>query len=545
MPVTQTAEASGDAPTAVAPGGDRDLVTSEPSDADRGTSLRDRLVPPMPADRLAGWLVALGVGVLAAVLRLVDLGRPARLVFDETYYAKDAFALLRFGHARTFVEDADELILAGDLDVFAEGPSFVVHPDVGKWLIAGGIELFGMQPVGWRVAGALAGAVTVVVLARAARRLFRSTLLGGLAGLLLAVDGMSIAVSRTAILDGILALFVVAAFACLLVDRDRSRAAYADWAEARAGRPVGPGPLLAWRPWRLAAGVMLGLACGTKWNGIYVLAAFGLLTVLWEVGTRRAVGVRRPWSSSLAADAPVAFVTVVGSAVVTYVASWAGWILTSDGWSRQWGAENPASGVTALVPDWLRSLWHYHGEMLEFHTGLDAEHSYASQPWGWLVMWRPVSFDFESLERGVGGCEADQCAQEVLALGTPLLWWGACLALLVCLWAWALRRDWRAGAVLCGVVATWLPWFAFPDRTIFSFYAVLIAPFLVLAVVYVIGLVLGGPGASPTRRTVGASLAGGYVLLVLLVAAWFYPIHVDAVLPYDEWLRRMWFSTWI
>jgi dolichyl-phosphate-mannose-protein mannosyltransferase len=61
----------------------------------------------------------------------------------------------------------------------------------------------------------------------------------------------------------------------------------------------------------------------------------------------------------------------------------------------------------------------------------------------------------------------------------------------------------------------------------------------------VIGLVLGGPGASPTRRTVGASLAGGYVLLVLLVAAWFYPIHVDAVLPYDEWLRRMWFSTWI
>jgi dolichyl-phosphate-mannose--protein O-mannosyl transferase len=290
---------------------------------------------------------------------------------------------------------------------------------------------------------------------------------------------------------------------------------------------------------------MLGLACGTKWNGIYALAVFGVLTVLWEIGTRRAVGVRRPWSSSLAADAPVAFVTVVGSAVVTYVASWAGWILTSEGWSRQWGVENPATGLVGLVPDWLRSLWHYHGEMLQFHTNLDAEHSYSSQPWGWLVMWRPVSFDFESLEGGVEGCLADQCAQEVLALGTPLLWWGACLTLLVCLWAWALRRDWRAGAVLCGVVATWLPWFAFPDRTIFSFYAVVIAPFLVLAVVYVIGLVLGGPEASPTRRTVGASLAGGYVLLVLLAAAWFYPIHVDAVIPYDEWLRRMWFRTWI
>ena len=522
-----------------------DPAPDEAAAPPHSSAVCERLVQPMPGDRFAGWMTAIGMGLLAAVLRLVDLGRPHRFVFDETYYAKDAFALLRSGHSRRFVEGANDRILAGDLDVFADGASFVVHPDVGKWLIAGGIKVFGMDPTGWRVATALAGVMTVVLLTRAARRLFRSTLLGGVAGLLLAVDGMSIAVSRTAILDGILTLFVVAAFACLLVDRDRSRAAYADWAEARTGHLIGAGPLLAWRPWRLAAGVLLGLACGTKWNGVYALAAFGLLTVIWEVGARRAVGVGRPWRVALATDAPVAFVTMVGSAVLTYLASWAGWILTPGGWSRQWAADNPAAGVAALAPDWLRSLWHYHAEMLTFHTGLDADHSYSSHPRGWLLMARPVSFDFESLDRGVEGCEATRCAQEVLALGTPLLWWGGCVALAVCLWAWAMRRDWRAGAVLCGVAATWLPWFAFPDRTIFSFYAVLIAPFLVLAVVYVIGLVLGGPGASPTRRTVGASLAGGYVLLVLLVAAWFYPIHVDAVLPYDEWLRRMWFRSWI
>ena len=492
----------------------------------------------MPEDGRWGWLGPLFVGAVAAVLRLVDLGRPAKFVFDETYYAKDAFSLLRLGDARSFVEGADDKILDGDLDVFTDSPSFVVHPTVGKWLIAGGIRLLGMEPAGWRLATALCGVVTVVIVARAGRRLFRSTLLGTLAGLLLAVDGMSITMSRTAILDGILAMFVVAAFACLLVDRDRIRARYADLAESR---PSGPPPLVGWRPWRLAAGVLLGLACGTKWSGLYAVAVFGLLTVCWEFGARRAARQPTPGWATMGRDAPVAFVTIVGSAFVTYVASWWGWIAGDNGWSRHWADDNGASGLAGLVPDWVRSLWHYHWEMWNFHSKLTAPHDYASDAWGWLVLSRPVSFDYTGLERGQQGCEVAKCSQAVLALGTPLLWWGACLALLACLWMWAARRDWRAGAILAGVVATYVPWFLFLGRTAFAFYAVAVAPFLVLAVAYAIGLILGPADARPTRRTVGAAVAGAYVLAVIVVAAWFYPIHVDAVIPYEEWLRRMWF----
>ena len=53
-------------------------------------------------------------------------------------------------------------------------------------------------------------------------------------------------------------------------------------------------------------------------------------------------------------------------------------------------------------------------------------------------------------------------------------------ALLFCLGWWLARRDWRAGAVLLGVAAGWLPWFLFADRTQFYFYAVAFVPFLVL-----------------------------------------------------------------
>ncbi|SDU48800.1 dolichyl-phosphate-mannose--protein mannosyltransferase [Jiangella alkaliphila] len=512
------------------------------------TEIRSRLVRQLPTDRVWGWIGPLLVGVVAAVLRLIDLGRPNKIIFDETYYAKDAYSQLLFGYSRKFTEDANERILDGDLDVFLGEPSFVVHPPVGKFLIGQGIRVFGMDPFGWRIAVALCGVAMVVMVARIGRRLFRSTLLGCVAGLLLAVDGLSIVMSRTAVLDGILAMFVVAAFGCLLVDRDWSRARYADWVEARMARGLtdaGDGPLFWWRPWRLAAGLMLGLACGTKWSGLYAVAVFGLMTVIWEMGTRRAAGLRSPVLNSLLRDGPVAFVTMVGTTFVVYVASWWGWIFSENGWGRQWAAENSPSALGQLFPGWVRSLWHYHWDMWVFHRDLDTPHDYQSNAWEWLYLGRPVSFDYEGYDLGEGGCQVERCSQAVLALGTPPLWWGACAALLVCLWWWFFRRDWRAGAILAGVIATWVPWLLFTDRTIFYFYAVAIVPFLVLAVTFALGLIIGPPDASPRRRAVGVAIAGGYILVVVAVAAWFYPIHVDQLISYDDWRSRMWFSSWI
>ncbi|PYC62062.1 phospholipid carrier-dependent glycosyltransferase, partial [Streptomyces tateyamensis] len=80
-------------------------------------------------------------------------------------------------------------------------------------------------------------------------------------------------------------------------------------------------------------------------------------------------------------------------------------------------------------------------------------------PWSWLVLGRPVSFYYESPTFGQSGCRAGQCASEVLAIGTPLLWWAGLIGLVYCLYRWVLRRDWRAGAILCGLGAGLLPWF--------------------------------------------------------------------------------------
>jgi dolichyl-phosphate-mannose--protein O-mannosyl transferase len=155
------------------------------------------------------------VTAIALAVRLPGLADPNKLVFDETYYAKDAYSLLKFGYERSWPSNANDSVTAGTPDVMQSGSSFIVHPPVGKWLIAGGEQLFGMNSFGWRFASLVFGTLFVLVTIRLVRRVSRSTLVGGIAGLLLTFDGLSFVMSRTALLDIFLAFFVVAAVACL------------------------------------------------------------------------------------------------------------------------------------------------------------------------------------------------------------------------------------------------------------------------------------------------------------------------------------------
>ncbi|MGL5858134.1 MAG: dolichyl-phosphate-mannose--protein mannosyltransferase [Angustibacter sp.] len=538
----------------------------ETSSGERLTSrLRAHLVGPVASSRLWGWWGPVAIAVVGGFFRFWQLGRPRQLVFDETYYVKQGSSMLDYGYERSvapsLAKTPDRLFSNGTTDVWGPAADFVVHPPAGKWMIAGGQWLFGQDSAfGWRFAVALCGTLSILMLARIGRRLFGSTLLGCVAGLLLAFEGHHFVHSRTGLLDLFVMFWALAAFGALLVDRDRFRERLAvAAARARltggpdrlteapdrpAARLTGPGPRLWWRPWRLVAGACLGACCATKWSGLWFLVVFGLLTVLWDVGARRAAGVRGWLAAGLWRDGVPAFLLVVPSALAAYLASWAGWFASRDGWDRQWGAQHPSEHF-GFVPDALRGLWHYHQEAYRFHVKLTSPHDYEANPWSWVVQGRPTSFFYESKKLGQEGCAVADCSKAITSLGTPLLWWGATVALLVLLVVWAGRRDWRAGAILAGVVAGYLPWFLFQERTIFTFYAVAFVPWLVLAVTYVVGMVLGRSDATPRRRAIGASVAGSYVVGCVVMFFFFWPIYTAQVIPYSQWADRMWFPSWI
>jgi dolichyl-phosphate-mannose-protein mannosyltransferase len=521
--------------------------------ADNEQRLRDRLLGVRPTDRLWGWLGPLIIAAIGGGLRFWHLGQPHQLVFDETYYVKEGYSIWKYGIERANqpkLKAPDQLFTRGTPNVFTTYGDSVVHPPVGKWMIGFGEYLFGVtNSFGWRFSSAAVGTLSILMLARIARRMFSSTLLGCIAGLLLAVDGEHFVHSRTGLLDIFVMFWALAGFGFLLIDRDRSRAKLAARVAAltAAGggtRPSGYGPGLGLRPYRIAAGVSLGLCCGTKWSGVYFLAVFAVMSMLWDVGARRAVGVDSWGRAAVLRDGIPGFLSTVPVALAVYLGSWAGWFHSTNGYDRQWGAQHPSKDY-GWIPDSLRSLWHYHQWMYQFNTTLDSFHPYRANPWSWLIQGRPTDFFYEAKGKGDPGCHVERCSKAITSLGTPSIWWGATAAILVLLFMWALRRDWRAGAILAGLLGGYVPWFQFQHRTIFTFYSVAFVPWIVLAVTYVLGMALGPPLASRARRAWGGSAVGVYLVTTVLLFFFFWPIYTAQVIPYAQWAKRMWFPSWI
>jgi len=524
----------------------------DPRVAERIAALRARLMSPMPGDRLWGWIGPLLVTAFAAFTRFNRLSIPHAIVFDETYYAKDAWSILQHGVEWNYVKNANDLVIAGStshLYVACSGTScgeFVVQPPVGKLLIAVGEWIYGLTPLGWRVAPALFGTLAVLVMCRVARRLTRSTLLGCVAGLLLSLDGLEFVLSRTGILDIFLMFFVLASFGCLLVDRDVSRARLASAVVLRAGDEAGPP--LGIRKWRVAAGALLGLAFASKQDAAWYIPAFIGLAVAWDIGARRAAGLRQYVRGGLVRDGKWLPLTLLVIPLVTYLATWSGWLITGTGYDRNYAQQH---GITTPVISALYSLYEYHKEMLQFATNLSVRHPYQSQPWDWYVISRPVAFYYQCFTNAAGtrtcpsGYTGPMWSSEVLAIGNPAIWWVGTAAIVFCLGWWFTRRDWRAGVAVLGVAAGWVTWLPFPSRTKFYYYALEFEPFMILCIVLCLGLIIGPVAASLRRRAIGSAVAGAYVLAVLVLFWYFYPILSAKIIPYSDWLSHMWYTGWI
>ncbi|MBS6434476.1 MAG: phospholipid carrier-dependent glycosyltransferase, partial [Rothia mucilaginosa] len=172
-----------------------------------------------------GWVAPTLIVLLAGVLRFYNLAHPNAIVFDETYYAKDAYSYVHYGYELSWTKDANASFVAGHPSgILPDSPEYVVHPPLGKWMIAAGMAIFGdNNPFGWRVSAALIGTLSVALIAYAAWLLFRSVTVSTIAALLATVDGLMLVESRLALLDIFQMFWIMATFVCLLLDRIHAR----------------------------------------------------------------------------------------------------------------------------------------------------------------------------------------------------------------------------------------------------------------------------------------------------------------------------------
>ncbi len=499
------ADAESSQPRAVPPGRSRRLPRPP----------RD-VIPPLPDDGRLSWVLTGVLGLLALAGRLWGISYPSNPLFDEAYYPPEARELLIWGHE------------------YNRGYSFIVHPPLGKWLIAGGEQLFGYNSFGWRFPSAVAGAIAVVVLVRLARRLTGSTLLGLVAGLLLTLDAFSFTLSRIGLLDVFLQVFVVAAVACRAVDRDVVRARVRQAGELTTGFALGP------RGWRISAGFLFGCACAVKWSGVWFLAFFAVLSLFWDRTAWRDAGVPRPARTVLRRGLPGAVWALGAVPVLAYLGSFTGWFLGETSQGRHWAQQNPDTSF-GFVPGALRSLWHQHAEWLRFHSGLSTAHPWESEPWSWLVTGRPILL---WNPQGLSDSAGEPIVRYIFMVGTPYLWFAFAPAMVWLAWRIVARRDPAAIPVAVAIAAGWGTWFINLERTMFLFYMAPVVPFFVLAVVLLLQDVIGRADDDPLRRQLGLGAVCVYVALVGATFLYFWPVLTGQPLAHADWFQRMWFHSW-
>jgi dolichyl-phosphate-mannose--protein O-mannosyl transferase len=479
------------------------------------------------------------VMVITALTRLWNLGYPAKLVFDETYYVKDALTLSLEGHEKSWPDGADVAFQSGDVFGYLGQAAFVVHPPLGKWIIATGIWIAGPdQSTGWRLSTALLGIATVGLLMLVALKLFRSVPVAILAGFLMAIDGLAITLSRTALLDSSLTFFLLLGFWFFLFDQQSSRVKIIRAIERSRNS------ILWFRPWLILSGIALGAASSIKWSGLYLLAGIGVYVVMSESLLRKNLGELNWFRKGFLLQGVFSFLSLVPAALAIYLLTWIGWIFSKGGYARNWAIENPLTGFVSLLPDWMPSLWHYHEVIYRFHINLTTEHAYQAHPLGWLVGFRPTAFFYESYPAGTNGCEiSNGCSSAITALGNPFIWICSSAALIYISYRYSRHRESVLGLVLLGTASLYLPWIVLSERTVFQFYVVSFQPWLILGLVFAVQQLRRKLLAKSKAM---ANLAtAGFVSLVFGSFFFFLPVNTGMYLPFELWQWRMWLPSWI
>jgi dolichyl-phosphate-mannose--protein O-mannosyl transferase len=438
----------------------------------------------MAAIRTPDALMLILLTAVAAALRAFDLGSPARLVFDESYYAQDACTYLALGRD-----------VCGGIS-----EASWMHPPLGKWIIAAGIAIGGYDATAWRAPSAVAGTLIVPAVYLLSRRLGLSVLAAGVAGAIVALDPLSIISSRVAMLDIFVVLAGVLGVTFAVIHRDQLR-------DAASPRGLLSLPLA-------AAGACGGVATATKWSGVLVLLTIGVMVVIWELEAMRQRGRRQGDIRAMLVRLAV-WLVVLPMAV--YVLSYVGRL----------------QGQLFALPWQQDALPRVFGgrqlRMAQFHIGLDGTHPYESPAWSWLIGKRAVPYYFQ--------LEPDGSYREILAFANLPVWLPMVLAVAYVGFRLVRLRDpWSAELVAFTAFAgAYLPWLILASgrQFVFLHYILPAIPFLALST----GLAVDR--GLRRLRTAGAMLLVATALGSLI---FFAPLIYAWPMDYGAWRQRILFT---
>jgi predicted membrane-bound dolichyl-phosphate-mannose-protein mannosyltransferase len=340
------------------------------------------------------------IGVASLLFLAIGIGRPSTPIFDESLYIAGARSLLEGTH------DANP-----------------EHPPLAKILIAGAMKLAGDNPLGWRMAGAVCGALTLSGIFFWTYLLLGDYALALTAAALTLLNNFIFVMARVAMLDVFYFAFVmwaVLAFTAALV-LDLS---------------VGRRRLLL-----LASGLLFGLGSACKWNAVVTLAGTALAAaVLYFTNTRhlREIGI------------PATVMALVILPPAAYALAF--WPLCHR-------------FHLAFTPRELASLNAY---IWRYHLACPGNPTLDTRWYQWLFRATP--------ERALN-----------YLMGNWVVVWGGFLALLTCAWTFLKTRALPEGLVVLFYAVNLLQWVLIPQQRTVYYYYFPPAMFLGVAIAIMLG----------------------------------------------------------
>ncbi|WP_286155080.1 glycosyltransferase family 39 protein [Bacillus sp. FJAT-27264] len=418
--------------------------------------------------------------------------------FDEIY------------HARTAYEHYHGIV-----------PYENTHPPLGKLLIGIGMELFGVNPFGWRIIGTLFGIAMLPLIYMMALRLFKQTRYAALASGLFALDFMHFTQTRISTID------VYGVFFIMLMFYFMQRYFTLNFYKVPLGKTLIP---LFW------SGLFFGIGVASKWivlyggAGLAVMLALALVDRYREYRAAKRVLAEGHLSDQALATACRGAVNSFWKNTIITLASCVGFFVIIPaviyGLSFVPALSPSANGFT------LQGLIDAQKNMYNYHSQLVATHPFASSWWEWPFMKRPVWFF-----SGGEGLPAGQVSS-IVTMGNPLIWWTGIFAMIGSLWLTIKRKDKNLFMIWIAFFSQYVPWMLVPRETFLYHYFAMV-PFMILAIVYVMKLI---DSRYPNARYIRYIYVG--VAALLFIA--FYPVlsgmqvngsYVTSVLR--------WFPSWV
>ena len=411
--------------------------------------------------------------------------------FDEIYHARTAYEFLHGLYTYEWT-----------------------HPPLGKILISVGVKIFGMTPFGWRIIGTLFGIFMLPILYFFAKKLTGNTPCAALTCWIFAFDFMHFAQTRIATIDVYIVFFVLCMYYFMY------KFFSLDFSATPFKKLLIP---------LFFCGLSMGLGVASKWTGVY--AGLGLATLFFSylfILSRQSApqikkspsskGSQSVWKMPLAKKAlsliPYCVLFFVIIPLIIYVLSY---IPFRDGTN---------DGL-------LQRIIHNQSAILNYHSTLDQGHAFGSRFYQWPTIVRPIWYYSGKLE--------GKMREGISSFGNPFVWWAGIPAFAYMLYLFIKKKDRRAGFLVIGFLAQYLPWF-FVKRTTFIYHYFPCVVFLVLMIGYTFRHLkekLSSKAFLIFTFTYGAAVFGLFLLFYPILSG--QPINYVFVHKYLEWFKTWYF----